>query len=280
MSTYKELRELSLNFRRLSSNFLNSRDSDANILIQRFKKFIDENPFISELITQTISGIDYDYHECFRSREHGGWSEVVPPVDEKYHIKAMYDYMSAIIESNNVRGAAMSYFVPPGTKFDEMIRNFLDKAFKPLIDYINDAISKELILLEEDKAPTFTQHIEKVYGTVNQQGQGTINSATFIYPEQTEQILSLLEKIIPSVDKIEGVAQSDLEDVKDDLLSVEEQISSQAPKKSRLQKALTGIKEFLGQVSTKAAVTLAVNGITNIDWDLLVSKIEEYIALF
>lgn len=279
MSTYKELRELSLNFRRLSSNFLNSRDGDANILIQRFKKFIDETPFISELITKTISGIDYDYHECFKSREHGGWSEVVPPVDEKYHIKAMYDYMSAIIESNNVRGAAMSYFVPSGTKFDEMIRNFLDKAFKPLIDYINDAISKELILLEEDKAPIFTQHIEKVYGTVNQQGQGTINSTTFIHPEQTEQILSLLEKIIPSVDKIEGVAQSDLEDIKDDLLSVEEQISSQAPKKSRLQKALTGIKEFLGQVSTKAAVTLAVNGITNIDWNLLVSKIEEYIAL-
>ena len=279
MNTYKELRELSLNFRRLSSNFLNSRDSDANILIQRFKKYIDETPFISELITQTISGVDYDYHECFRARAHGGWSEVVPPVDEKCHIKAMYDYMSAIIESNNVRGAAMSYFVPSGTKFDEMIRNFLDKAFKPLIDYINDAISKELILLEEDKVPTFTQHIEKVYGTVNQQGQGTINSTTFVYPEQAEPILSLLERIIPSVDQIEGVSQSDLEDVKDDLLSVEEQVSSQAPKKSRLQKALAGIKGFLGQVSTKTAVTLAVNGITNIDWDCLVSRIEEYIAM-
>lgn len=65
MNTYKELREISLNFRRLSSNFLNSRDGDANILIQRFKNYIDETPFISDLITRTISGIDYDYHECF-----------------------------------------------------------------------------------------------------------------------------------------------------------------------------------------------------------------------
>ena len=136
-----------------------------------------------------------------------------------------------------------------------------------------------MILLEEDKVPTFTQHIEKVYGTVNQQGQGTINSTTFVYPEQAEPILSLLERIIPSVDQIEGVSQSDLEDVKDDLLSVEEQVSSQAPKKSRLQKALAGIKGFLGQVSTKTAVTLAVNGITNIDWDCLISRIEEYIAM-
>ena len=112
----------------------------------------------------------------------------------------------------------MSYFVPSGAKFDEIIRNFLDKAFKPLIDFINDAISKELMLLEDDKVPTFTQNIEKVYGTVNQQGKGTINSTTFIYPEQTEKILDLLEKIIPSVDKIAGVPQSDLEDVKDDLL--------------------------------------------------------------
>lgn len=279
MNTYKELREISLNFRRLSSNFLNSRDGDANILIQRFKNYIDETPFISDLITRTISDIDYDYHECFRSRVHGGWSDVVPPVDEKCHIKAMYDYMSAIIESNNVLGAAMSYFVPSGAKFDEIIRNFLDKAFKPLIDFINDAISKELMLLEDDKVPTFTQNIEKVYGTVNQQGKGTINSTTFIYPEQTEKILDLLEKIIPSVDKIAGVPQSDLEDVKDDLLSVEEQISSLAPKKNRLQKALTGIKGFLEQISTKVAVTLAADGITKIDWELLVSKIEEYIAL-
>lgn len=101
----------------------------------------------------------------------------------------------------------------------------------------------------------------------------------FIYPEQTEKILDLLEKIIPSVDKIAGVPQSDLEDVKDDLLSVEEQISSLAPKKNRLQKALTGIKGFLEQISTKVAVTLAADGITKIDWELLVSKIEEYIAL-
>ena len=173
----------------------------------------------------------------------------------------------------------MSYFVPSGAKFDEIIRNFLDKAFKPLIDFINDAISKELMLLEDDKVPTFTQNIEKLYVTVNQQGKGTINSTTFIYPEQTEKILDLLEKIIPSVDKIAGVPQSDLEDVKDDLLSVEEQISSLAPKKNRLQKALTGIKGFLEQISTKVAVTLAADGITKIDWELLVSKIEEYIAL-
>lgn len=279
MITYRELREISLSFRRLSSSFLNSSDNDAAVLIQRFKKYIDETPFISELIQHTISGVEYDYHECFKSNVHGGWSEVVPPVDESCHIKAMYDYLSAIIENNcNVRGAAMSYLHTNG-KFDEIIQNFLDKSFKPLIDFINDAISKEMILVEEERTPMFTQKIENVYGTVNQQGSGTINSTTFAFPAQAEEILGLLNKILPSVEVIDGIPKSVLEDVKDDLLSVEEQVKSPSPKKNRLQKAITSIKKFLGDFTSKVAVTYAASSISRIDWDILISKVEEYIAL-
>ena len=279
MITYRELREISLSFRRLSSSFLNSSDNDAAVLIQRFKKYIDETPFISELIQHTISGVEYDYHECFKSNVHGGWSEVVPPVDESCHIKAMYDYLSAIIENNcNVRGAAMSYLHTNG-KFDEIIQNFLDKSFKPLIDFINDAISKEMILVEEERTPMFTQKIENVYGTVNQQGSGTINSTTFAFPAQAEEILGLLNKILPSVEVIDGIPKSVLEDVKDDLLSVEEQVKSPSPKKNRLHKAITNIKKFLGDFTSKVAVTYAASSISKIDWDILISKVEEYIAL-
>ena len=38
-----ELRKLSLEFRRLSSNLLNSTDDTADINLSRFLKFIDEN---------------------------------------------------------------------------------------------------------------------------------------------------------------------------------------------------------------------------------------------
>lgn len=55
-----ELRKLSLEFRRLSSNLLNSTNDTADINISRFLKFIDGNELISEIIQDKISGVDYD----------------------------------------------------------------------------------------------------------------------------------------------------------------------------------------------------------------------------
>ena len=53
-----ELRKLSLEFRRLSSNLLNSTDDTADINLSRFLKFIDGNELISAIIKSKISGID------------------------------------------------------------------------------------------------------------------------------------------------------------------------------------------------------------------------------
>ena len=279
MTTYTELRGISFCFRRLSSNFLNSTYNDASALIQRFKGFIDETPFISELISNTIAGIEYDYHDCFRDRAHGGWSDIFPPVDEKCHVKAMYDYMTAIVDNNaNVRGAAMSYCWTE-KKMDRIIQAFLNKAFKPLIDYINDAITKEMIVLEEAKESVITQNIENVYGTVNQQGSGTIHSETYVYNEQVEQIIELLRKIMPSLEFISDIPDDALDDVKDDLESVEEQIEAHFPKKNRLQKALAGIKKFASDFSMKLAVSLAASSVTHMDWNALIQKLETYITL-
>ena len=70
MITYTELRRISLDFRRLSSNFLNSTDDTAATMIQRFKKYIDDTPFIAEIISDTIGEVDYDWQNCFRQTEH------------------------------------------------------------------------------------------------------------------------------------------------------------------------------------------------------------------
>lgn len=50
-----ELRKLSLEFRRLSSNLLNSTDNTADINLSRFLKFIDGNELISGFIKDELS---------------------------------------------------------------------------------------------------------------------------------------------------------------------------------------------------------------------------------
>ena len=52
MISYRELRTLSLDFRRISSNLLNSDDDNADVNMIRFKKFIDETPFHQSVASQ------------------------------------------------------------------------------------------------------------------------------------------------------------------------------------------------------------------------------------
>lgn len=275
---YQELRTMSLTFRRASSNLLNATTDNANVVLARFKKFIDDSPFISELLVKTMTGIDYNFKECFKI-DGQDWNEINPPVDESCHIKAQYDYMTYLCENKiDVLGAALGYFHSSDT-YENIIREFLDSAFKPLIDYINDAISEQMIVVEEEmrmNAPAMAQSIGTVNGTVIQQGSGNI-TATNTTGADASAILNLIEKIIPSLGAISDVSQDAIDNVKDDLESVEEQLKSSSPKKNRLQKALGGIKKFASDFSMKLAVTIAAGAVTGTDWIKLIQSIEQFL---
>lgn len=276
-----ELRKLSLEFRRLSSNLLNSTMDNADINLSRFLKYINDSALIKGFIDSKIIGVEYDFKKCF-GFESDGWADYDPPEDEACHIKAQYDYLVFINESDkvNVQGQAMRYSWSD-RKFNAMIQKFLDMAFKPLIDYINDQISMEMIVMDEESQQaggnTFVQQIQTVNGTVNQQGSGTItnyNTAT-----DSEEILSIIEKLLSSLPQMQGVDSEELESVRDDLEVVQEQLKTDAPKKSRLTKALAGIKKFAGDFSMKLAVTLAAGVVTGTaDWSTLIQNIEAFIS--
>lgn len=149
-----------------------------------------------------------------------------------------------------------------------------------MIDYINDAISMEMIVLEAETklpVPTVYQTIENNYGTANAQGTGNITSSN-ISTSTVSDITDLLAKILPCLDLLSDVPQDEIDNVKDDLESVEEQLTSAAPKKKRLQKAVDGIKKFLSDFSMKVAVSVAAGAVTSADWFMLIQKLEEYIS--
>lgn len=256
-------------------------NEDEHHMIQRFKKYIDDTPFISGIISDAIGEVDYDWQNCFRQSKHSGWHEIEVPVDEACHVKAMYDYLDYIISNgSNILGIAMHY-PHSQKKFNEIIQHFLDIAFKPLIDFINDAISKEMILMEEQKPLGVTQNIGTVYGTVNQQGGGTINSETTVLAgnlDQIAEIEKMIEKILPHLDDIPDIPKDAADDVKDDLESVKEQINAPAPKKKRLQKAIGGIKKFFGDFSPQLAAALAAHAITTTDWNAMIASVEKLIS--
>ena len=274
-----ELRKLSLEFRRLSSNLLNSTNDTADINLSRFLKFIDGNELISVIIQDKISGVDYDFKKCY-AIGCSGWADYNPPEDEACHIKAQYDYLNFINNENtvNVRSQAMNYCWSD-KKINTIIQNFLDMAFKPLIDFINDQLSMEMIAYdEEEKAMggnTYIQNIETVNGSASQQNSGVIN--TYNTTNDTSSMLELIDKLLASLPEIQGVDAEEIENVKDDLEMVQEQLKTDNPKKNRIGKALVGIKKFAGDFSMKLAVTLAAGAVTGADWGMLLQQLENFI---
>ena len=272
---YSEIRKLSLEFRRLSSNLLNSNMDNADVNLSRFLKFINENEFIRSVINQKISGVKYNFKDCFKIDEND-WSDFDFPTDESQHIKAQYDYMSYIDENEkiSVESQALSYCWS-----DRKINIMIQKAFKPLIDFINDQISMEMIIMDEERkinaGNTFIQNIETLNGSATQQTSGTINN--YNKNNDVSDMLLLIDKIISSLSNLSEIEDTDVENVRDDLEVIQEQLSLSAPKKNRLTKALNGIKKFANDFSIKLAVSLATSTVTNTDWSLLIQQIESFI---
>ena len=152
MSEYRELRTISLDFRRISSNLLSSDDGDADVNLHRLMDYIEKTPFIHDRVHSVVDQVEYDFQACFPVHS-SGWASTSIPVDENCHIKAIYDYMRYIIDTpkTNVLGQAMQYLWKSGATYTDIVQRFLENTVKPLINFINDEISKEMILLEDEK---------------------------------------------------------------------------------------------------------------------------------
>ncbi len=276
---YTDLRKLSLEFRRLSSNLLNSTDDNADVNLSRFLRFINGNELISSILQEKIANTEFDFKECFDFEAHG-WAGLYIPKDEESHLKAQYDYMTFIdsTEKISVRNQAMRYCWSD-KKINIIIQKFLDMAFKSLIDFINDQISMQMIIMDEERKTaygnTFIQNIETVNGAANQQAEGVINN--YNSSSDISCILELIDKIIPTISSLTFMDEAETENVKDDLEMIQEQLKSKEPKKNRLKKALSGIKTFIADLSTKVAVSVASGAIISTDWAELLQKLETFI---
>ena len=278
MSELKQLKLLSLDFRRKSSQLLNSDQHDADVNLCRFVDFIENTPMLHNIVHDVVDVTEFDFKECFLI-DGGSWIGIQVPIDEKKHIKAMYDYANYIANSETESIVYQAQRYPcSSSKWSEIIQNYLNDAIKPLIDFINDSISKEIILMQqEENAVSMTQNIGTVNGNVVQQQHGNVNitNQTGI---SSEDLNGLIEKIMASLPEIKDVDTEEVESVKDDLESLQEQIQSPEPKKNRMQKALNGVQKFFSDFGMKVAVTVAAKVVTSQDWTALIQQAQLFIG--
>lgn len=278
MSELKQLKLLSLDFRRKSSQLLNSDQHDADVNLCRFVDFIENTPMLHNIVHDVVDVTEFDFKECFLI-DGGSWIGIQVPIDEKKHIKAMYDYANYIANSETESIVYQAQRYPcSSSKWSEIIQNYLNDAIKPLIDFINDSISKEIILMQQEENAVFmTQNIGTVNGNVVQQQHGNVNitNQTGI---SSEDLNGLIEKIMASLPEIKDVDTEEVDSVKDDLESLQEQIQSPTPKKNRMQKALNGVQKFFSDFGMKVAVTVAAKVVTSQDWTALIQQAQLFIG--
>ena len=144
----EDLRKISFEFRRVSSDMLNSITDDNNVYLIKFREFIDDNKIIKDYIDSKVKYSSIDWQKSF-IEEDCGYKSVIKPKNKNDHIKAMYDYLVVMTDRNkSLNGEAFNFHLGR-CKVNERIQFYLNRVFLPLIHYINDYLIEEMISLQE-----------------------------------------------------------------------------------------------------------------------------------
>lgn len=262
----------SIKFRRVASNFLNSTRDNCDVNLERLFGYIETSVYVREIVHGVVDDVDFDFRSCFPSHA-SDWREMVIPQKPEDHLKAQYDYMKYICTNDkvNVENEAFHYYYGM-KKINDMIQSFAESAFKPMIDYIVDALAEKTILAEAENPHSTGTYIHNMQGAVIANNTGSIQINQTINPD-AEKLLQMIQAAVPILSD-SGDTSETLESIKDDLDSITEQLQSEHPKKSRVRKALDGIKSFADDVCSDTASTALSGALmaaaSKIDWNAMI----------
>lgn len=143
-------------------------------------------------------------------------------------------------------------------KITDYLQNFIDLAFKPLIDYIQDELSKIMIMVEEENMGI---NMSNNQGVINYAKDGSnIKSDNIINQKDLAEVSRLIATIKDDLKLVE-LSEDEKESIIDDVKLVQEQLQCSVEKPTRLKKAFNNIKSFLtnSALLTGAGITLADN---------------------
>lgn len=242
MNDYNTIQELSLDFRRSASRLLQSAESDGLTYLKRFYSFLNEQVLINELITTEIMNSQYEGDYFTQNYE------FVIPSNESDHIKIMFDFLGELAESADeyiLKTYAFNFCWGTGIKkYDEQIRFFLRKAFKELVDFITDSLSKKI--MQSKPNPKMNPQIQQnIYGN----NSGTINAGTTINStnnilQNDLKVITDLIQLLKSEIAVSTASKEEKDSALDYLETIEEQVISETPKIPKLKNAIKGIKDF------------------------------------
>lgn len=260
MIDLKEYKKTSFEFRRIASNMLRTEYTNQDVPLHRFKSYIDTNIIVRDIVQSAIKNVEYDYNNCFEQKS-SDRACINVPVNENEHLKAMYDYMTYIVDEKKSVFQVSASYLCSSSKITDIIQNFLSLAFKPLVDYITDELSKMIMMEEEIEMKKVEVNANNsIVNLANNNSNISSNNTITVSQNDLNSISNLILTLKEQIEKV-NISSEEKENFIDDLDVIQEQLNAQSYKPARLKKAFNNIKSFItnSALLVGAGVTLATN---------------------
>lgn len=263
----KELKKISLGFRRVASRLLNTEFRDGINNLKRFINYIDSTTIIKDFIEKNTVK-EYDIEQIIKAR---GFNEKFNiPCEKEEEISFTYQLLKYMVENVNDYGAfAMGYSF--SNKFQDMADSFNDEVVKPFVNHIIEYLEVIKIDMGIDEKAKIDISISDINGSqINvAQGKSTINAVYNGTESDIDQIRELTETIFNLL-KTEDVSGEILDETEEILDTINEEVSSEKPKKSILKYC----NEKLSELSTMTSNSVKIGA----SIATLIKLIEPFIA--
>lgn len=240
------------NFKKISSEVLNS-NTTKNIYLIRFKDFIDEDSIIKDIISNKIKYVSCDCEEQnFIKEINTHYVDVEIPLNEDEHIKYIYNHLSNITKNKMDLIDIASKFYHKNNNYIFRVNNYITKVFKPLLDYIENILLREIKILDNNNHKygdiIINNDIKNNYGS-NNIAKGNISSINTVSNHSTSteiKIKSLIEDILLDI-KSEEICEDIKEEIIDELSICAQQIEQNTLRETRKNK----VKDFISSTINK-----------------------------
>lgn len=239
----KELKKISLEFRKVASRLLNTDYDEGIDNLKRFMSYIKGQPVINDFIERNNTK-QYVIEEVLNSR--GYRDRFVIPYDKSEEITFVYQLLNYAVDNiNDYYVLARGY--SSDTKIQSHVEAFNKNVVNPFVNHIISYLEEIAIDIGEEENSTTTINISG--GNLGQfnfsQGQSTLVANQINNSNNLEEIQRLSTELLQIISN-ERVDEESKEELKESLEMMKNEIESEKPKKGLLR---IGIKGLIGFTS-------------------------------
>lgn len=271
-SSARKAQRTYLDFCSYADELLNADSTSADIAAYRFRKFIETNSIVRNIISSVNPESAPSWTKFYEQNTESGWYSFTFPRERQTNVAVSYNYLCNILDRNRSIVEIAERYNWGVSTYSECVQHFMRTMFDPIISYIELKLSQKLVALNNTSlSASIVNNINSSQGVFVQSIGG--DAANHTNPELWLATRSSISDAIKTLKKLSPNSFAELCEVIDSLEMADEQLASKTPKKVRLQKALDGIKAVSRVLAETVISEAAKKALSSIDWGSIIQNI-------